>query len=203
LVNLPHEFTRAIEHPASGFHPRLLLGPSRESDPGPAHGLVQILAGSPEFFQFVIADPRKQQTGAEIHLPSACVVIARQFRLNQQEILERDDRLSPEIQECLATGLPSRLAFPRKRRPGCHRLPDDASNDCEATPGQEDDEEALVAGSHGRVSIAISQVGRNGPTGDDEPIHTERSHEEGAPNHRETDPPLNPTPTSREKNSPK
>jgi hypothetical protein len=149
LVDLAHELTRAVKHAAGGLHPRLLFSPSRDSFPGLVEGFCLSPAGFPEFFEFVIADPRKQQPGAELGLPSASVVIARQFRLSQQQILERNDRLSSEIQECLATGFPPRLAFPRKRRPRCHGLPDDASNDREATPGQEDDEEALVAGSHG------------------------------------------------------
>lgn len=163
MVDLAHEFTGAVEHTAGGFHPRLLLSPSRESDPGLAHGLVQILASFPEFFEFAIADPREQQPRAELRLPSACVVISRKFRLGQQEILERHDRLSPEIQECLATGVPSRLALTRKRCPRRHRLPDDAPDDRKPTSCQQDDEEAFVAGGHVRVSIVISQLGRNDP----------------------------------------
>ena len=137
LVDLAHEFTGAIEHPASGFHPRLLLGPSRESDPGPAHGLTQILAGSPEFFEFVIADPRKQQTGAEIHLPSACVWRRASRRVSR----------SAKAPSWMPS--PARRCFQRLR----------------GRPRQEDDEEALVAGSHDRVSIAISQLSRNDDDG--------------------------------------
>jgi hypothetical protein len=148
LIDLADELTGPVEHPAGGFHPCLLLSPSRDCFRASAHGLCLIPAGFPQFFEFAVADPRKQQPGAELRLPSTCVVIARQFRLSQQKILERDDGVSSEIQECLATNFSSRLAFTRKRRPGCHRLPDDASNDSEATPCQEDDEKAFVAGCH-------------------------------------------------------